>query len=492
MMKELPEEEKVPVTILTGFLGAGKTTLLNHILTAEHGKKIAVIENEFGEVQIDQDLVGENMETKENVVSMDNGCVCCTVRGDLVRALAMLRKRGPFDAVIVETTGLADPAPVAFTFYTSMVVRCSYKIDAIITLVDAKHVQQHLHETPAEDAVNEAVQQVAFADKILLNKTDLVSPEELVEVREEIESINSYAEVMECQLAKNGVPLDKILGLGAYSVERSLEIDPEGADQSDEECEDEDCTDESHVHSHGHGHAHGEGVTDENCTDESHGHGAEKKEEHGHGHGHGEAKKEEHGHGHGGGHGHAEGVTDESCSDPSHAHGHGHAHGQKKKKKKKKVHDLSGVSSVGIVMDGEVSDIKFNHFMSTLLKEKNRDLYRSKGVLAFHGQSAKFVFQGVHEQINFGPAATGWAEGEKRICKLVFIGRKLDRAALEEGFRACAHKALPEGWIIAESPEGEPYYFNQKSGESSWDEPTADMANSADMATEEAAPAADA
>ena len=193
---------------ITGFLGAGKTTLVNHILQGDHGLKIAVIENEvrdrfrwragpaqsqahtgarvaraqFGEVSIDDALVAENMKTKENVVVMDNGCVCCTVRGDLIRALADINKKGPFDSVLLETTGLADPTPVALSFYKSAVVNMNFKLDAIVCLVDAKHVMQHLTEVKAENAVNESVQQVAFSDKIIVNKKDLVTPEELEDV----------------------------------------------------------------------------------------------------------------------------------------------------------------------------------------------------------------------------------------------------------------------------------------------------------------------
>lgn len=169
--------------IITGFLGAGKTTLVNHILKGDHGKIIAVIENEFGAVSIDDALVGENMKEKEDVITMDNGCVCCTVRGDLVRALLSLKDRPKkFDHVIIETTGLADPAPVAFTFFINTEIADAYRIDSILCLADAKHIGIHLEEEKPDGAVNEAVQQVAFADRILLNKIDLVSEKELEDV----------------------------------------------------------------------------------------------------------------------------------------------------------------------------------------------------------------------------------------------------------------------------------------------------------------------
>merc|ERR1712216_599652 len=179
-MADVTDAEKTPVTIITGFLGAGKTTLVNHILKGDHGKLIAVIENEFGAVSIDDALVGENIKEEENIITMDNGCVCCTVRGDLVRALLTLKdKTKKFDAVIIETTGLADPAPVAFTFFINPEIAEHYRIDSILCLADAKHVAMHMEEEKPDGAVNEAVQQVAFADRILLNKIDLVNEEEI-------------------------------------------------------------------------------------------------------------------------------------------------------------------------------------------------------------------------------------------------------------------------------------------------------------------------
>ena len=177
-----PESEKVPVTVLTGFLGSGKTTLLNHILTATHGKKIAVIENEFGEVGIDDALLQKNtkMQADEEIIEMMNGCICCTVRQDLIAVLAKLAKRiraGKLhlDGIVIETTGMADPAPVAQTFFVDDMVKASFRLDGIVTLIDAKHIEQHLDEEKPEGAENESVEQVAFADRMLLNKTDLVT-----------------------------------------------------------------------------------------------------------------------------------------------------------------------------------------------------------------------------------------------------------------------------------------------------------------------------
>ena len=210
-MADVPEAEKTPVTIITGFLGAGKTTLVNHILKGDHGKLIAVIENEFGAVSIDDALVGENMKEKEDVITMDNGCVCCTVRGDLVRALLTLKDRPKkFDHVIIETTGLADPAPVAFTFFINPEIADTYRIDSILCLADAKHVGIHLEEEKPDGAVNEAVQQVAFADRILLNKIDLVSEAELAEVVDTVKSINAVAEVI--KTTNSVIDLDRVRG----------------------------------------------------------------------------------------------------------------------------------------------------------------------------------------------------------------------------------------------------------------------------------------
>ena len=183
-------DRRMPVTVLTGFLGSGKTTLINHILTAQHGKKLAIIENEFGAVGIDDALLAKNAKLQaegEEIIIMMNGCICCTVRQDLVLVLNRLQdriasKKLNIDGVIIETTGLADPAPVAQTFFLEESVKEHFRLDGIVTMVDAKHVEQHLDEEKPEGAENEAVEQVAFADRILLNKIDLVSPSDLARV----------------------------------------------------------------------------------------------------------------------------------------------------------------------------------------------------------------------------------------------------------------------------------------------------------------------
>ena len=214
---------KIPVTVLTGYLGAGKTTLLNRILSENHGKKYAVIVNEFGEIGIDNDLI---IGADEEVFEMNNGCVCCTVRGDLVRILeGLMKRKGKFDAIIVETTGLADPAPVAQTFFVDEDVQKNARLDAVVTVADAKWLSDRLKDAP------EAKNQIAFADVIVLNKTDLVSKPELAEVEARIRAINPYAKLHRTERCQ--VALQDVLERGAFDLDRILEIEPEFLETGD-------------------------------------------------------------------------------------------------------------------------------------------------------------------------------------------------------------------------------------------------------------------
>lgn len=331
-----------PITVITGFLGAGKTTFVNYILKEQNEWKICVLENEFGEVSIDDGLVAESLDAPEDLITMDNGCVCCSVRGDLVRTLGQLtKKRHQFDAILLETTGLADPAPIVYTLQTNSKMSENYVLDSIVCLADAKHLPQHLDEVkPNPKDVNEAYQQVAFSDKILLNKVDLVTPSEKAALISRLGKINRFARVIET--TRSRAPLDQILGLNSFKMESILGVDPD--------------------------------FFETNESDESN-------------------------------------------------------------------HNLEAVQSVGLQFEGELHAQWFNMFMMDLLRDRAADLYRTKGLLSFHGQgNVKFVFQGVHEQINFGPAAEPWKEGEKKINKFVFIGKDLNRAELTKSLKDCLYK----------------------------------------------------
>lgn len=272
---------------------------------------------------------------------MDNGCVCCSVRGDLIRTLGQLTaSRKKFHAILLETTGLADPAPIIYTVQTNPKISEHYRIDSIICLADCKHITQHLDEVKPENAVNEAQQQVAFADKILLNKIDLVSEEEKNKVIERLAHLNKFAKVIET--TKSRAPLDQIMGINSFNMDSILDVDPKFLTENEDE---------------------------------------------------------------------------------------------------KKEHRTDLVQSVGVQFEGNLHAQWFNMFMMDLLKERAADLYRTKGLLSFQGQgNTKFVFQGVHEQINFGPAKEPWKEGEKRLNKFVFIGKNLDRKSLTKSLMECLYK----------------------------------------------------
>ncbi|RXF67542.1 CobW family GTP-binding protein [Hansschlegelia zhihuaiae] len=376
--------DKTPVTVLTGYLGAGKTTLLNRILSEQHGKKYAVIVNEFGEIGIDNDLV---VGADEEVFEMNNGCVCCTVRGDLIRILeGLMRRKGKFDAIIVETTGLADPAPVAQTFFIDEEVGRKARLDAVVTVADAKWLTERLKDAP------EAKSQIAFADVILLNKTDLVSGEELEEVEARIRGLNPYARIIRTE--KCAVPLDAVLDKGAFDLDRILALEPAFLEADDHH---------HHDHDHGHGHHH-------------------------HGHGHDHHDDHEHGPDCGCGHDHAH-------EDHGHAH-HDHGHGEHSHGGLKHYHD-EHMKSVALEIPGDVDPHKFMPWVNDLAQTEGQNFLRWKGILAFKDEPRRFVLQGVHMILD-GDLQREWKAEEKRRSKLVFIGKDLDEAKLRQGFEACA------------------------------------------------------
>ncbi len=441
------ENQKIPVTVLTGFLGSGKTTLLNRILTEQHGKRIAVIENEFGEVGIDQALV---INAEEEIFEMNNGCICCTVRGDLIRILGnLLKRRDKFDHILVETTGLADPGPVAQTFFMDDELRAQFRLDGIVTLVDAKHVLLHLEES------DECKAQIAFADVLVLNKTDLVDAEQLDGLEKRIHSMNAMAKVIRAQNAR--VPLEKVLDVGGFDLARALVqkptfLEPEypfewagewtlpegqcslcveqGPDEtmtvawvplaSDGELADElergvrlfaepavkaDPGTAIHPGSPFELQLTAKGTRRFELQVPKAGRWVLFTE-------------------------HLPAEFDFRLEvsgarlDPASQKQLAPAH----------EHDES-VTSVGIELPGEVDPKKLNKWLSALLRDQGADLFRSKGILNIAGSDKRLVFQGVHMLFD-SEEEQPWGS-RPRLNQLVFIGRKLDRAKLNAGFAAC-------------------------------------------------------
>jgi G3E family GTPase len=353
--------DKIPVTVLTGYLGAGKTTLLNRILTEQHGRRYAVIVNEFGEIGVDNDLV---VGADEEIFEMNNGCICCTVRGDLIRIIeGLMKRRGKFDAIIVETTGVADPAPVAQTFFVDADVKEAARLDAVVTLADAKFLLQRLADAP------EAKNQIAFADVIVLNKTDLVTADELAEVEGRIRAINPYATLH--RTVKAAVPLEAVLERNAFDLERILDIEPRFLETEDHE---------HHDHAHEHHHDHDCGP---DCGHDHHHH------------------------------------------DHAHEH-HGESHGLKH------YHDEE-MHSVSIRHDGALDPELFVPWLNEFVQTEGADILRCKGIVAFENEPRRFVFQGVHMILD-GDLQREWREGEPRVSRLVFIGRKLNEEAIRDAF----------------------------------------------------------
>ena len=316
--------------MLTGFLGSGKTTFVNYLLHADHGLRLAIIENEFGEVGVDDGLV--HLQSTETVIEMMNGCICCTVRDDLIVALKQLVKerRHQFDAIIIETTGLADPAPVAQSFFMDDEMKKLFLLDAIVTFVDCQNTLQHLDESKPEGVENEAVEQVAFADVLVLNKTDLVSADTLSALKDRLRSINATAPMHESTFSI--VPTSAVLNVRAFNLDRTIEMDATFLD-----------ADQEHMHD-------------------------------------------------------------------------------------------NTVSSVGVCIEGEFDPELFKNWIDELLATRGQDIFRCKGILSICGSNDRYVFQGVHMLLTMGGGdLPKWGPEEKRLNKMCFIGRNLDRKAIIDG-----------------------------------------------------------
>jgi len=385
-------DQMVPVTILTGFLGAGKTTLLKRILTEYHGKRIAVIENEFGPESIDNELLVQDQE--EEIIELSNGCVCCTVRGDLMRTLIDLRKRHEsgalkFERVIIETTGMANPGPVCQTFFMDDDIAEYYRLDAVVTIVDAKHGMETLDEQ------EEAQKQVGFADRILISKKDLVTEAEYAALRRRIVNMNPRAAIEAVNFGDTD--LKKIIDISGFNLNTILDIDPLFLA--------DDHPDAAHDHDHDHSHC-----------DHDHGH---CDHEHGHDHGHDHAHAHDHGHEH-------DAAT---CTNPDHNHGHQHA---------KPAHN-DNIGAFVFKSDKPFDPERLEEFLGGVVQVYGPDLLRYKGILYMKGINKRMLFQGVHMLMGAEPGKP-WLANEKKNTKMVFIGRKLPQEIFTKGLEQCLAK----------------------------------------------------
>ena len=445
------KNNKVPVTILTGFLGSGKTTLLNRILTEEHGRRIAVIENEFGEVGIDQGLV---INADEEVFEMSNGCICCTVRGDLIRVLGnLMKRRDKFDYVLVETTGLADPGPVAQTFFMDDEIRNEFALDGIVTLVDSGHINQQLGRS------DESSEQVAFADVLVLNKTDLISDGELDALESRLRDMNSMAQVLRCEQAE--VPIDSVLNLSAFDLDQMLEkrptflepeypfewtgvykLEPGRYKLSLEEGPDPNMSLVALLDQDGDEQALHQGA--EKCV-RLYAEDAEKVMPNAtiHYSKHLDLQLQSKGN--------KSFFLDLETStnvgvftqhtaeefDIKLFSENDHEPIQLESERTwvaQHEHD-DEVGSFAIERDGDVDLEKMNAWLSKLLAEKGIDIFRMKGFISISGDPRRFVFQGVHMLFDAQPERE-WGEMERKN-QLVFIGRNLDEKVIQQDFDKC-------------------------------------------------------
>ena len=382
-------DQMVPVTILTGFLGAGKTTLLKRILTEYHGKRIAVIENEFGPESIDNDLLVQDQD--EEIIELSNGCVCCTVRGDLMRTLLDLRKRHEsgelkFERVIIETTGMANPGPVCQTFFMDDDIAEYYRLDAVVTIVDAKHGMDTLDEQ------EEAQKQVGFADRILISKKDLVTEAEYAALRRRIVHMNPRASIEAVNFGDTD--LKKIIDISGFNLNTILDIDPQFLA--------DDHPDAAHDHDHDHDHSH---------CDHDHGH-CDHEHDHAHAHGH------DHGHDH----------DPATCTNPDHDHGHPH----------KTAHN-DNIGAFVFKSDKPFDPERLEEFLGGVVQVYGPDLLRYKGILYMKGINKRMLFQGVHMLMGAEPGKP-WLANEKKTTKMVFIGRKLPQEIFTKGLEQCLAK----------------------------------------------------